>query len=329
MLAWGQSVAESWQQITALDAGPSGQPRNAAEANALAVDHLRKQERALRTFLAAYPEDAKSFEARLRLIRLLEIRGGFEKSEKSMAEAGKMLAELDKAATAEQRVEVDFAKVTRLMRSARYSATTDRQQLLNAARSFHAHHPGDRRTAMLLAEVATLFDSQPKTKISLLQEANAATTDPNLRGRIADDLRRLDLLGQPLTLEAPSIQGGEVKLSQFLGRPVLIVFFADFSPPSTEAMTKVQRSVREIGRENVGVIGISLDQSRTALDSVVKGQAVDWPVIFDGKSWEGSLVRSLGINTLPTVWLVDREGYLRSLNALEGTTDQVRRLLKR
>jgi hypothetical protein len=38
-------------------------------------------------------------------------------------------------------------------------------------------------------------------------------------------------------------------------------------------------------------------------------------------------VRSLGINALPTVWLLDKQGKLRSLNALEGTTDQVRQLL--
>ena len=55
---------------------------------------------------------------------------------------------------------------------------------------------------------------------------------------------------------------------------------------------------------------------------------VTWPVIFDGKGWESPLIRELGINELPTVWLLDAKGRLRSLNALEGTAAQVRQLLK-
>ena len=39
------------------------------------------------------------------------------------------------------------------------------------------------------------------------------------------------------------------------------------------------------------------------------------PVAFDGKGWESPLVRSLGINSLPTLWIVDRKGNLRALNA--------------
>jgi hypothetical protein len=51
------------------------------------------------------------------------------------------------------------------------------------------------------------------------------------------------------------------------------------------------------------------------------------PVYFDGKSWESPLVRKFGVNALPTVWVIDRRGILRSLNAGENLADVVEALV--
>jgi peroxiredoxin len=326
--AWAGDAAADWQAILALDAGPGGDARNMESARALASQHLDAQERALRAFVKAHPQDAHAFEARLRLARLLEIRGGFENSEKARGEAKQVLDELDKTATPEQRVEVDFAKVTRLMRGAQKTAKERREQILGAARKFQAAHPGDRRVPRLLVEVATLFDNQPKMKTSILNDANAAATDPDLKRRIADDLRRLDLLGQPPPISFTSLQGKPVKLEDFRGRPLLVVFFADFSPPSTEALTRLRRVIAELPKDSVAALGVSLDAKREALDEVIKSTNLTWPIAFDGKSWDGELVRSLGINALPTVWLCDKQGRLRSLNALDSAADLLRQLAR-
>jgi peroxiredoxin len=319
---------EDWEALTALDRGPQTQARSAEEARSMAGAHLDRQEKALRSFIASYGQDAHAFEARLRLVRLLEIRGGFQGSEKARIEARQLLESLEKSATPEQRTEVDFAKVTRLMRGAQKAPAGVRDQLLAAARKFHADHPGDRRVPGLLVEVATLFDSQPRQKIALLNDASTLATDAGLKVRIADDLRRVDLLGTPIKLSFTSTQGQPVNVEDFRGKPLFVVFFADFSPPSTDALGRVQRVIAELPKGSVAAVGVNLDQKREALDSVVKTAGLTWPIAFDGKSWEGELVRSLGINALPTVWLLDKKGQLRSLNALESTADMAKQLLR-
>ena len=35
-----------------------------------------------------------------------------------------------------------------------------------------------------------------------------------------------------------------------------------------------------------------------------------WPQFLDGKGWENELAKSFGIQTVPTMWLLDREGKL-------------------
>lgn len=316
-----------WQAVTALDAGPQEKAQTPAAVRALILAHLARQERALRGFLTAHPQDARGFEARLRLARLLQIRGDFEDSDKVRAEGRRLLADLEKSATPEQRVEVDFARVTRLMRNLREVTPARREELLAAARKFQAAHPADRRLAALLAEVATLFDAQPKIKEALLADAQPLATDDELKARIADDLKRVRLLGAEVALSFTSVQGREIRLADFRGRPVLLVFFAGAAQPSLAAVASVQRAVAALPPGSVQVLGVSLDEKRETLEAAVKARALTWPVAFDGKGWESPPVRALGINAVPTVWLLDARGRLRSLNALDATAAQVRQLL--
>jgi len=317
-----------WKALTALDAGPQEKPPTDAGAREAILAHLARQERALRGFLSGHADDARAFEARLRLARLLQIRGDFQESDKVRAEGAKMLNDLEKNATPAQRVELDFAKVARLMRNLREVTPARRTELLAAARKFQEAHPADRRLAELLAEVATLFDAQPKVKEALLADAQPLAKEDQLKARIADDLKRVRLLGQEVTLAFTSIQGREIKLADLRGRPVLILFFAAPSRPSVGAILAVQNAVTELPPSSVHVLGVSLDEKRATLDALLQARAVKWPVAFDGQSWESPLVRALGINAVPTVWLLDARGRLRSLNALDNPASQVRLLLR-
>jgi hypothetical protein len=57
-------------------------------------------------------------------------------------------------------------------------------------------------------------------------------------------------------------------------------------------------------------------------------QNVKSPIAWDGKGWESPLVQALGINALPTTWLLDKEGVLRSLDALDETAEQLKKLAR-
>ena len=331
-LGWMAATAHAgtadadWKDVTALDAGPQQRAESNTAVRALVVAHLQRQETALRTFLNRHAADSRAFEARMRLARLLQLRGDFEDSPALRAEGRRLLEALARTATPEQRAEVDFAEITLRMREMRQPTEARREALLAAVRAFQTAHPADRRLAALLTETATLFDAQPRTKEALLTDAQRLASDEELRSRIADDLRRVRMLGSKISLSFTSVQGRAVRLEELRGAPVLVIFFAGFSPPSTAALAAVQRSLAELPAGSVHVLGISLDPSRNACLALLKARGLAWPVACDEKSWESPVVRGFGINALPTVWLLDREGNLRALNALEDTAAKVRAL---
>ena len=326
--AFAGSADEDWQAVLALDAGPQTQTRSPAEAQTAVAAHLVAQERALRTFIAAQAGDVRAFEARLRMSRLLAIRGDLQNDAKARGEAARILDALEKIATAEQRTELDFARLSQAMRRMNAPSSSDRDALLSRARKFQAAHPEDRRLPQIFAEVATLFDSQPATKRKLLLEAQPLARDEQLQSRIADDLRRVELIGQPLALSAASTDGKTIDIADYRGRVVIVCFFATWSPPSVLALDAVKRAVAAFPKDRLQVLGVSLDTKPEPLGELLKSQAVAWPIVRDGQGWESPLIRGFGLNSLPTVWLLDREGKLRALDALENTDAQIRILLR-
>jgi len=319
---------DDWKAVTTLDAGPGVEPKTATEAFALSLRHGDRQEKALRSFLTAHPDDANAFEATLRLVRLLDLRAEM-KAEAVPEEAGTLLGKArDLATTPARRTEIEFALLARGMRKWRSKRPpiAERRDLLDQARKFETAHPGDRRIAWLLAEIASLFDFDPATKERLLKQAKALTKDPGLTAQITDDLRRLGFLGRVIPLRFTALDGRRIDVKNWQGKVVAILFFSTWSAPSKAGLLALQRAATAAG-PGVEFMVVSLDTDRTELEAFIRDHSLKCPVAWDGKGWDGPLIQALGINAVPTAWLLDQKSVLRSLDALEQPEEQIRKLL--
>lgn len=319
-------VEEDWQQITALEAGPQTKWKTRDEARAVTLAHFARQEKSLRAFAAAHPADPRSIEARLRLAHLLATRGDLQGSVNARTEAAQILDRLAQDVPAERHADVEFAKISLSMQQFASGGKDDRDALLNKAQTFEKAFPQDRRIPALLAEVATLFDAEPARKKALLERASIGADEAALRGRIADDLRRLALLGQPLSLRTTSLHGGVIDLEKWRGQVVLVYFFAAWSPPSLAALELVRDLAASYPK--VQALGISLDEEPAGLEALLRLHKITWPIGWEKQGWQSPLVRALGINALPTFWIVDRAGRLRTLNARADAPALIEQLLR-
>ena len=322
-LAYGaQDVVALWNAVVALDAGPGQFPRTQEEAREMYLKHVILQESAVRRFLeAAGASDTHTFEAQMRLARVLTIRAELEGKPEIQAESAKLLDTLEANGSREQKAEVGFTRISQWMRRNRFPDAVQRQELLSAVREFRDKFPSDRRVARLLVEVATRFDREPTVKGELLELAARATQDSELKKRIADDQARLALLGKPLVLRFTDLNGRQFRMEDYRSRPVVVLYFAADSQPSLEAWKSVGETLRKF--PEVIRVGISLDEDRVAMERVRKVLGENWVIAWDGRGWMSSLARRWGVNVLPTVWLVDPKGILVSLDALEDLAKQL------
>jgi peroxiredoxin len=321
-----------WQAVLALEAGPSTKEIHSRdEARAVTLAYLARQEASLRAYLQAYPSGSHAVDAQLRLARLYGTRSDFSGNPADFATALRILDDAFQTAPVERRADFDFARITLSMRritSPGGPGDPECERLAAQVAAFQDRYPGERRIGPLLAEVATLFDAQPQRKEELLRQALAAARTAELRARVEDDLHRLSLLGQPISVRGVTAEGKGIDLAQYQGRVVLLYFFAGWSAPSMAGLDTLDALRKPFAGQPVEVVGVSLDSSREALQTVLRERGIAWPVLWEERGWKSPLVRGLSLNALPAFWVIDRRGVLRSLNARVDGETLVGRLLQ-
>ena len=75
------------------------------------------------------------------------------------------------------------------------------------------------------------------------------------------------------------------------------------------------------------IVGVSLDQSKDKLTDFVKENDMPWPQHFDGLGWKNEFAVMYGIQGIPAMWLVNKDGNLVDMKARSGLDAKVEKLL--
>jgi len=320
-----------WAAIAAMDAGPSKKPASRDEALVLARLHLARNKKLIEEFLSKYPADPRAFDARLRLASILATTGKMDNLQVQVDEAMRILVALEKTpgVPQEKRADAGFRRVSLYLQSMIGRESEMRGSIVDAAQNFVVKYPGDRRGPRLLVEASTICDSDPELKKKLLNDARALSREEALNHRIADDLVRINQLGKTPAMKFSTVQGGTFDLAALKGNVVVIVFWSAESPHSLMWMQAFRQAIDKIPKPGLRIATVSLDTDNKALAQRLKEfRMEDWPTNFDGRGWDNAIARPLGINALPTVFVIDRAGVLRALNARDNYDYWIRKLLR-
>jgi len=107
-----------------------------------------------------------------------------------------------------------------------------------------------------------------------------------------------------------SLQGDNLRLSEYRGEVVLLTFWAQWCGSCRRALPEVERIWRDHRESDVRVLGISLDEAAPAR-AVVGETGISFPVLVDTGH---SVSRLYDLKDLPVTVLVDRHGKIRYLH---------------
>jgi thiol-disulfide isomerase/thioredoxin len=199
------------------------------------------------------------------------------------------------------------------------------QELEKGVRELQKEYPKRPELYVLLLQIVP--DSDPDKAKAMLKEIVDNAPVDQLRQVAAGQLKQLEALGKPFAMKYTAVDGRKVDLAKLKGKVVLIDFWATWCGPCVAEMPVVKAAYDKLHRKGFEIIGVSLDQDQAALKKFVKEKDMAWPQYFDGQIWQNKLAAENGVNRAPTMWLVDKKGYLIDLNAWNGLEEKVTKLL--
>lgn len=124
----------------------------------------------------------------------------------------------------------------------------------------------------------------------------------------AGALRRLNLDGKRMQLTGPGLTGGSIDLAQYRGKVVAVMFWATWCRPCTEDLPQIKELYQKHHSQGFEVIGVNVDSPGAPIQDYIRQYQVPWPHIHEEGGLQGNIAQQYGVITLPTMFLVGKNG---------------------
>ncbi len=171
-----------------------------------------------------------------------------------------------------------------------------------------------------MKEISALIKSEYKSNERMKKvEARIQALDATAEGKAFIDLK------------GKTPEGANASLADYAGKGkyVLVDFWASWCPPCRAEMPKLVEAYKLNKGKAFEIVGISLDKTNDDWVKGIKNLNISWPQISDLKFWDSELAAAYGVNSIPHLVLLDKDGKIlaRGLSA-DQAIEKLNDLLK-
>ena len=145
-----------------------------------------------------------------------------------------------------------------------------------------------------------------------------------------DSLKKLHaMVGKPLAVEGTRNGGGTFSTTDWKGKVVVVDFWATWCQPCMQELPHVKKVYAQYHPNGLELLGVSCDNNPEALSKfLAKNSDMPWPQLFDAEhpGWS-EVAKHLDIVMIPTMFVIDKKGILRSVDGVKEVDTLLPKLL--
>ena len=312
-----KTADQLWEHLKKVAAEQPSQPKSVEEFAQILHSWLDRQRAAAEAFLQRYPDDARSWDAKIVKLmaanQLQQFGGTPVDAAAHRKEVESILASPE--ASPEARSEAAYLHVQLLAQVADAEKPETISSVQKAITTFLANYGDSKRApeiaSMQIALLSVSNSPDAETILKELSQSKDQSVADMAKNAIEQRERMANLKTKPVELKFTATNGKEFDIAKLRGKVVLLDFWASWCGPCISEMPGIVDAYKKLHKKGFEIVGISLDEDKAAMEAALKKLGMTWVQHFDGQGWQNKISRSFGINSIPAAWLIDKKGMLR------------------
>jgi thiol-disulfide isomerase/thioredoxin len=192
----------------------------------------------------------------------------------------------------------------------------------------NASDEGVAETLMNMSQFGASSPDLSKKAVEVIRTSLKGDAAKQMIAQMDAEKAQADLVGKPLTIAGRTTDNGKFSSADLKGKVLLVDFWATWCGPCEAELPRTKALYKKYHEKGLEMVGVDCDDSDEVVNKYAKENDMTWPQLRD-KDQEGwhALAKRYGVNGIPTMFLIDKKGVLRYVDAREGTEEKVAKLL--
>ena len=213
----------------------------------------------------------------------------------------------------------DYYAIQAFVLGARYEDMPDDRRQLGAVERYEAFlrdHPSSDHVPVIRASLVRNLIAMNRLDRAREVVADLKRVSPDHRAvaRATGELRRVTAVGKPFSFTHSTPDGRTIRTDDYHGKVLIVHFWATSYERSIRELAQLADLDKRFHEKGLAMVGVNIDKDRAAVDRAIETHRLTWPQYFDEKGYGNDVLVSAGVIQIPTYFVLDRRGVLRSID---------------